>query len=735
GAGNNGVGNNGVGNGDPEEDAAEPKLDFPVDLEKERDPVVLAIIESKPESPAELMQTVKVTVDLARYDLARYYLAEILSKKLPAPELIKLHKKFGSPLFLRLARDKELQPHMVSLTRDILAASSKAAREPQVINGWISRLNHPDAEAQLESKVNLQMIGGPAVIFMVRDLANPDKADKHAAIRAALASMEAHSTGPLMSLVSNENSELQVQAVEILARMRVREAMPFFVSTFLKPNSSQRARLMAERGMKAITNVTPSRTEGIMYLRKKAGELLNGELVGPDGVGSFVDVWFWDPRTNTAKSRSLLGKHAGMVMASRVAKELVELNPEDRDDQRLYLAAALAEAKLFAGLEKEIPASKLAKFAEAGPEAIERTLNFALDRGYEFSALGAIETLGRIGSMVALDSTDGRPRPLARALSHKSREIRFAALKATLQIQPTRNYVGAGKVPQLLAYFASTTGEMSAVVGMPRPQHAQAFAGWLTQLGYEGSVAYNGKEVVRLALANPDCDVILLSDIIPRANEVIQVLRHDPRTARIPIGVLVSAGSLEVAPLALEDFPQVKLIRQAATFETFAAQLRHVTDLAGDDALSIERRVEQADRALTWLVSLSGKVNDYPFYDLLQTASAAEKALWVSSLSTQAAKVLGNLGTPHSQETLVNFASAYARPVDERKAAAEAYRVAVEGRGNLLDTKQILMQYDRYNRSENLDADTQKVLSSILDTIESQTAPKEKAANTSLGSE
>ncbi|MFT5528317.1 MAG: hypothetical protein ACI9HK_006306, partial [Pirellulaceae bacterium] len=43
GVGNNGVGNNGVGNGDPEEDAAEPKLDFPVDLEKERDPVVLAI--------------------------------------------------------------------------------------------------------------------------------------------------------------------------------------------------------------------------------------------------------------------------------------------------------------------------------------------------------------------------------------------------------------------------------------------------------------------------------------------------------------------------------------------------------------------------------------------------------------------------------------------------------------------------------------------------------------------
>jgi len=697
----------------------------------------LAIVESNPESPSELMQTVKVTVDLARYDMARYYLTEILNKKLPAPELVKLHKRFGTPLFMRLARDKELQPQMVSLTRDILAASSKAARDPKIINNWISRLTHPDPDAQLEAKVNLQMVGGPAVIFMVRDLANPDKTDQHEALRNTLTSMEAHSTGPIMSLVTNENSSLKEQAVEMLARMRVREAMPFFISTFLKPSSSPQARRMAEQGIKSVTNLTPSRADGVMYLRQKATELLNGELVGPDGVGSTVDVWFWDNRTNTAKSRTLLGKHAGMVMASRIAKELIDLNPEDPDDQRLYLAAAFARAKLFSGLEREIAESELTRLSKFGPDAVDRTLKYSLDHGYDFSALGAIETLGRTGSMVALDSTDGRPRPLARALSHKSREVRYAAMRAILQIGPTRNYVGAGKLPQLLAYFSSTTGEKSAIVAMPRAQHAQSFAGWLTQLGYEGQFAFTGKDLIKLARANPDVDVILISDGIggPRANEVIQTLRHDPRTARIPIGVLAPTGNLEVAPLALENFSRVKLIRQAATFETFAAQLRHVTDLAGDDRLSIERRVEQADQALSWLDALSARVNDYPFYDLLQTAPAAEKAIWIPSLSTQGAKVLGNLGTPHAQETLVNFASAYTRPIDERKAAADAFRVAVKGRGTLLDTKQILMQYERYNRSEILDAATQNVLSSILDTIEAQAAQKGKAAKTSQDSE
>jgi hypothetical protein len=38
----------------------------------------------------------------------------------------------------------------------------------------------------------------------------------------------------------------------------------------------------------------------------------------------------------------------------------------------------------------------------------------------------------------------------------------------------------------------------------------------------------------------------------------------------------------------------------------------------------------------------------------------------------------------------------------------------------LLTTDQILLQYNRYNASETADADTQRVLGSLLDTIESR---------------
>ncbi|MEN6493458.1 MAG: hypothetical protein ABFD16_04125, partial [Thermoguttaceae bacterium] len=55
-----------------------------------------------------------------------------------------------------------------------------------------------------------------------------------------------------------------------------------------------------------------------------------------------------------------------------------------------------------------------------------------------------------------------------------------------------------------------------------------------------------------------------------------------------------------------------------------------------------------------------------------------------------------------------------------RKAALAAFQQSVTKHGVLLTSQEILMQYDRYNQSEKLDRDTQQVLGSILDSIETR---------------
>jgi hypothetical protein len=81
------------------------------------------------------------------------------------------------------------------------------------------------------------------------------------------------------------------------------------------------------------------------------------------------------------------------------------------------------------------------------------------------------------------------------------------------------------------------------------------------------------------------------------------------------------------------------------------------------------------------------------------------------------------LSDPQAQRALMNFASQPVLPVHSRSAAADAFRKNVGLHGVLLTSGEILMQYDRYNASESSDADTQRVLGALLDTIEAAAHP------------
>ena len=85
-----------------------------------------------------------------------------------------------------------------------------------------------------------------------------------------------------------------------------------------------------------------------------------------------------------------------------------------------------------------------------------------------------------------------------------------------------------------------------------------------------------------------------------------------------------------------------------------------------------------------------------------------------------AAPVLGGLATPGAQAALVDVASNPSFDLIDRQAAAKAFAAAVARRGVLLTTRAIGTQYDRYNASEGLDAETQQVFGSVLDVIEAR---------------
>ena len=137
--------------------------------------------------------------------------------------------------------------------------------------------------------------------------------------------------------------------------------------------------------------------------------------------------------------------------------------------------------------------------------------------------------------------------------------------------------------------------------------------------------------------------------------------------------------------------------------------------------VGFSERQDLAVRALDCLAKLastSGKL-----YDMRRVEDAVLAGLLVPRLSGHAVAVLANLGTQASQQALVDVASRFVNPLAIRQAAGIAFGFNVQRFGLLLDQEAIRLQYARYNESASQDLATQKVLASILDTIESRATP------------
>ena len=144
----------------------------------------------------------------------------------------------------------------------------------------------------------------------------------------------------------------------------------------------------------------------------------------------------------------------------------------------------------------------------------------------------------------------------------------------------------------------------------------------------------------------------------PTYRELVQILRNDPRTSDLPVGILVrDANDAQAGRWASTDALTVAF-PPPQTREDVAADTQRLLQLAGRRLLSAEERLREAQFALEALASLAGDSEKYSFYDVRRLERRVRQALTVPVLAAPAAKVLGLLGSPSAQLVLVDFASA-----------------------------------------------------------------------------
>lgn len=718
--------------------AAKP-ADSPRAPAKPSDPVVQAILATPPGTPAERIRVAVALADLKHPELARQQLAEVLRANLDADQMVSLGEELGSAVFLKLASRADLAPEGRQLADAVLNARGAALRDPARIARWIQELSDASAEKRTRAMLNLEEAQEAAVGPLLAVLVDTRRAAEHPVVRAMLVRLGRGAVGPLLAAIDAPNPEVAVHALEVLGVVGAADTLPLLLATALDTSQPEPVQRAANAALSKLRAAAPPPTEAAQWLAKQAAEYFDGRVPMPVLPHGGVESWVWDTARNAPVLKYLTPQGVSLIRAARFSRVAHQLRPQDEEITVLWLATQLELAAYRNGLDNPLPMDKgspAARAAAAGPEIVERVLRYAMERNHAVAATAAARILGQMPRAEAewLLCRSPQPAPLVLATRHGDRRLRFSAVEAVVHIRPRQAFAGASFVAEGLRFLAATTGSPRVLVADARLHESRQLAAYLAPLGYQADIAHSGRELLQRALDCPDYEMIFVDAGIddPPLGLLLQQLRRDGRTAALPVAVVARGERFDQADRAAEHDPLAIVFVPPPDAKALQQQVGQLVERAGKDRVSHAERQRQAALALEWLAAWSADPQLGSLVDFRRTSQVAVRAARVPGLRLRAIALLQQQPTAEAQKALVDLASSPAEPIEARKAAVAAFAEVTRRWGILLTTEEIQRQYDRYNQSATLDAETQQVLGRILDILEipatAPASPPEKRA-------
>lgn len=682
-------------------------------------PLVERLLGETFDTPGDRLNAVLVMIDAKHGFAARPLVEQLLASQLDDQQLAALERRFGGSSILKLAAEPQLQPEARQLALDILAAARRQASDPARLATLVDQLRSDSRGHQRAAIIELRRAGPAAGAPLLAALAEEPAAADQSRILTALLALGEDARGPLTATLDSPDAALRIAALKALGALGEFDTVPFMLGSLYGTQADPAERDAAAKAIERIAGGVPNIDQALHLLKQRIDALHRAALLDVAVVEVPHDVWRWDETAAAPVVVQVDQSLATTMELSRVAGIAVELDPEDPALRRSYLGAALEVAALGAANDTQA----VALLERFGIDALDDVLRHSIDGPYLAGATLAAQLLGEHGTdaLIYRDAPEQSPLVMA-ADGAGDRRLRFAAVEAIMKLNPQRTYPGRSEVIEALAYFVSGYGRPRAVVATTNPAHGFRLSSYLSQLGFVTETYGHPGNLVRRALADGDCQFALIDVgfVHMTANDAISQLRADARTEKMPIGVVSSALLEPKAQRLVDRYPLVGVVLDVDNAETVAEQVERIRNLAGPRRVTQELRQNQALAAIGSLLRLS--VDDHP-QDMARIEDVVVTAMDDAEMAATAISILQSVGTPLAQQRLVEVASQTSRPIAIRQQAAAAFTNNVLDHGTLLTSEEILRQYDRYNNSRHEDAETQRVLASILDAIEVRSDP------------
>lgn len=712
----------------PETGELEPTGPPPIDS---FDPHVRVVVESfrqaNPSEPRKLADATRTLMNLELYSEAKVYLERLADLPLDDQALFDLNQSIGSDFFFRLSRSDEMAPEGYNFSARLMMAATKTANDPSRINELINQLGDDNIAVRSDASRELGRLGEVAIAQMITVFADGSRSAQYPSIRTSLQHIGASGLQPLVAASQSDNEQVQFESVFALTRVKDPEAFDAIVATYYSAKTPQRVKDIAYKAFVDQYGYFPDAQRASRTWFRRTNELLDDTLeIGARRLGFRVTpdrVWRWNPQQQKLDGFQLDETASRRIRAADKALVLAEINDTNQELQQLRLLTQLEVRKQLAGPTRRIDVAEFLESHNPDAENVSQALETALERNLVPAAIAACEVLEFMAEPSVLSSGTHRPCSLIQAILFGDRHLQYSATRAIAAMNPTRNFAGSSYFAQCAVYMANFAEQPGALIGNAREDLAITLAGRLIPSGLNGTTAANGREFYRMAIQDANLQFLLVCDTFHRPDyaELVQQLRQDWRTRRLPIAILYREENERRALRVADDDDLTVAMPFTVNPELVALQVGQLERFSSVWPVSMDDRRLHSEFAINWLIQAAQGGEDYAFLNLSSYEKQLGKLIYTRGMEKPAAQMIAALGTTQSQKLLVGYASETSLPIENRQAAAAAFKNSVDNNGILLKSNEILHQYDLYNASETDSQESQKVFGSILDTIESKT--------------
>ncbi len=519
----------------------QPPLNADTPLNGENNIIIRQLLIENPNTPIELANAIRLCVQLGRTDVARRFI-ESFQTLMPSPEECSdIQRSLNSGFLYEIAIDKRLQPEGGIFVKTIRDGAIAYLRDDTRIAKLINELGDEDEFVRRRATTELRTCDVNAAVALGTALGDPARKDYYDNIKIALAGMGNIAVEPTIGFLGVKDEQHKARIIAVLGKLRaIRIADRIVTFTIIEPADSP-VGAAARQAITEIVGVLPTKAEAVQYLKQQFGRYLKGDLMLPQDSEGRLILWAYDADQKTVIPERRDARIISLAYATLASRDLYRLDLGNPEYKQLFLRSVLQSSKVLNGVNQPLADGTKALLSQESAEYVLSLLEHCLETKHYPAAVGAAEVLGDIGDESLLYSTTGKATRLIEALNNPSRRVRFAIANAIFKMDPKRPFPGSSYVTTAAAYFVQTGGTRKAVAADIKSDRGLKWAGLLSQIGLIGDRAISGDNLINLAQKNPDYEFILLSEAIqnPGLNDTVYKLRNDPRTAEIPIGIII----------------------------------------------------------------------------------------------------------------------------------------------------------------------------------------------------